>query len=436
MIFKIVYILFFIASYLYGSLQLVGPVTPRHIMTVAMLAMCFREGMPKLDKYMILFIIFTSCVLCSGIAYPQYMPDTLKWVVAAHFVAIVAFQATRILVEKYNAANCLLYTFIAIGILDAIVTIGQFQIGPYAEVIMKVVANNVDTDQLDMSEYHGGDSMAGFVPPGLVGAVANGYLLSALTILVLYNKRVKLGLLNIVLWLFCLYALYCLQEKTALVAGGVLSMFLLYKIGLSTAKDNIYLKLLMNVAVIAVVIAVVIAFILMSADNEEMRYNDGFEMTDARNDLLASALTFISENPFGGIFEFNKQNHDLPPHNLFLNAFVWGGYLGGICILLLLFWQGMLIAQRLLRPVTGQNIKGYVAALTYLCFTLNSITHNSSIVMGDFFFWAFWAVFQFQKDEPVPEDSPRTGLLPKMLSLLSTGKKTQEKDLLSKEHTV
>ena len=90
---------------------------------------------------------------------------------------------------------------------------------------MNVVANNVDTDQLDMSEYHGGDSMAGFVPPGLVGAVANGYLLSALTILVLYNKRAKIGLLNIVLWLFCLYALYCLQERTALVAGSVLSLY-------------------------------------------------------------------------------------------------------------------------------------------------------------------------------------------------------------------
>lgn len=394
-------------------------------MTIVMLALCFREGMPKLDKYMMLFIIFTSCVLCSGLAYPQYMPDALKWVVAAHFVSIVAFQATRILIEKYNAANCLLYTFIAIGVLDAIVTIGQFQIGPYAEVIMNVVANNVDTDQLDMSEYHGGDSMAGFVPPGLVGAVANGYLLSALTILVLYNKRAKIGLLNIVLWLFCLYALYCLQERTALVAGSVLSMFLLYKIGLSTAKDNIYLKLLINIVVIAVAIAVVVAFIVMSADNEEMRYNEGFEMTDMRTQLIMNAISFISENPLGCIFEYNRLNHNLPPHNLFLNAFVWGGYLGGLCIMLLLVWQGWIAIKRILERVNPRNIMPYTFVLAYVCFTLNSINHNISIVMGDFYFWAFWAVCIYQDEAPELQDE-KEGWLKRVLHSLLTVKNKQK----------
>ena len=107
-------------------------------------------------------------------------------------------------------------------------------------------------------------------------------------------------------------------------------------------------------------------------------------------------INYIMDHPIIGGSHRLHAMYNIYPHNLFLLAFCYGGFLGGFAIMLILFWQAKPLWRVLRRKVADTNPVCFFAALAYLAYTLNSMVHNRSIVTGDEVIWMLWGLFYFE----------------------------------------
>ena len=90
---------------------------------------------------------------------------------------------------------------------------------------------------------------------------------------------------------------------------------------------------------------------------------------------------------------------DIPvaPHNIFLNAFVYGGLFSFISIMAILFIQ----AKTAFKVLSIKIDKNSVLFLIFVCawgvFTVNGFVHNRSIVTGEIMAWILWALMSSTK---------------------------------------
>ena len=186
--FKIAYIVFFVSILFYSSFRVVGPVTPRHIMTIVMFVMCINEDKKVyMDKYFRWYLLFIFCFGFSSL-WTYYLDKFLRFLLAYFFVAYVAYWATMILIKKHNGTSVLVNTIVVLGILNALTTIGQFyEIGIFNR-IPEIMRINVSEDFLELAEER--DEFEGISLPGLLsGAVSNGYFAMTATLLSLWYQR-------------------------------------------------------------------------------------------------------------------------------------------------------------------------------------------------------------------------------------------------------
>ena len=387
----VLYILFFIAQLIYGSWHVLGPLTPRHIMTFVMFVVCIREKAFKRDKYIPLFYVFVFFFVLIGLT-GGYAGDTMTKFIAYYVVSIVAYFSTLLFVEKYEGTYYLIIALLMIGICNSVVTLGNMFMMPWGSQIMDFLHVSTSEELLQyVSSRENTDSMEGFAVPGLISDVANGYFMSFMTILALYSKDRQIHLYNIALYVFFLITLFFIQERAAFVAGGVLSVYALFRI--LTMRDSDHVKKRIIVSFILIVSAVVI---LPKAYNYMMsgstRYATlGFDYVSGRSSLNDMSMEFLSNNPMGGFFEFFRQYHSYP-HNLFFNALIYGGLIGGMCIFVLLWKQVLLVFPTLARRISPYNYELFLFALMFIAYNLCSITHNQSVVTGDPTFWVLWGL--------------------------------------------
>ena len=122
----------------------------------------------------------------------------------------------------------------------------------------------------------------------------------------------------------------------------------------------------------------------------QSRYNLGFEAT-GRDSIYAHAMEYIGENFFfGGIFKL-FDTRGFAPHNLFLNAWIYGGIIGFVAIVVLTWKQCVAAVKTVLSKINQSTVPVLVVSLAFLCFTANSMLHNVSVVTGDAVVWMLWA---------------------------------------------
>lgn len=387
----VLYILFFIAQFVYGSWHVLGLLTPRHIMTFVMFVVCIREKAFKKDKYIPLFYVFVFFFFIIGLT-GGYAGDTMTKFIAYYFVSIVAYFATLLFVEKYEGTYYLIITLLILGICNSAVTLGNMFMMPWASQITDFLHISNSGEILEyVANRRNTDSMEGFAVPGLISSVGNGYFMSYMTILALYSKDRLIHLYNIALYVFFLITLFFIQERTALVAGTVLSIYAIFGILMMRDRDHVTQRIM--VSSILIVGAVVL---LPKAYNYMMfgqtRYaTAGFDYASSRSSLNNMAMEFLSNNPMGGFFEFYRQYH-VYPHNLFFNALIYGGLIGGMCIFVLLWKQVLLVFSTLARRISPHNYELFLFSLMFIAYNLCSITHNQSVVIGDPTFWVLWGL--------------------------------------------
>ncbi len=382
--FKLIYLLFFLFCIVYPNKSLAGPITIRHIVSLLTLAMCYYEGF-RSDKYLYLYYAFILLFAISSIA-TGFAGDFFRTLFGTYISMIAAYAATYILIKKFDGENLLVWTVVCIGVLNAVVTIGQFFEWGVTDNLCSILRVEIDDKYVSIIESQESDSNA-LSLPGLLSSLNNGYFLSATALLTLYNKKCNFYI-NFLLWLVIIAASFVAQERAGFMIAIVFSAFIVGDYFFSKSKTAGFFALIIILIVSASVIYSFMDDILTS----ELRYAKGLEGDD-RGEYRSITWNYISHNPMGGFFDFNAGGHK-HPHNFFLNSFLFGGIIGGICLIVLMFLQIFKIVPYLSRIKESEESKwAFIWGLMYIDYIINSMVHNPSIAQGVVPFFIWWGAF-------------------------------------------
>lgn len=385
MYFKITYTIFIVSQLLFGSFY-IGPITPRQTMAIIMFFVCWKNNSIKIDIYFKIYIIFILGYIIAQL-YTGYVSEMVRLLFGYYLVSYITYQSTKLLFYKERNTSLLMCILFIVGIADGVVTIGQMYQVPFAHEVSLLFGNNKLGDIYDSMSERNQDNMMGYTIPGLFGPVPNGYFLSAITLLCFYNKRAKVTIVNMLLVIFFIFTTFIVQERTALIVCIILSLFSLYKFLFSQEETSIFKKILVF-SIILFGCFYIVPELVDTIIQGDSRYTKGFSLSDERGEINQRAINYLLWNPLGGLNEFTANNHY--PHNIFINAFMFGGIFGGIGLMFLFFKQTFLSVKIILSDISSTNVQQFVFVMMFVCYTLNSLTHNLSIVTGEPTMWLLW----------------------------------------------
>jgi hypothetical protein len=410
---------FFIAVVLYGQVRLMFGLTPRHIAMVVMLIACMRQGVPfPMGRIMKTYFVFVFTFLVSA-TVTGYLDKVL---ITYYIAACAGYWATNILITKYKDSKLLLKTIVVLGVLNAIVTIGQTLNMSFSDQIVTFFHLKLPDKYIEVMDVEGNEDMALMLTrPGLfAGAVYNGYfhMTSGIASLMLLVRKFHIH--RIIPWLIIMLGCICVQERGPIIILAVLSAFAFYR--LFHIRKNRYALLLI---VFALAVYYLTSFISLftfgrtepaethityietdedESDSESFSYgfmkesrlaDEGFN-DPGRERIYRLTIDYLMDYPLIGGLQRLRAMYGIYPHNLFLLAFAYGGFIGGLTIILILFWQFKPLWRVLRRKIADTNPVCFFTGLAYVAYTLNSLVHNRSIVTGDEVIWILWATFYFE----------------------------------------
>lgn len=395
--FKSLYVAFVVAVVFYGQLRLMFGLTPRHIAIVVMLIACIKQqSVPfPMGRIMKTFFVFILTYLISA-TITGYIGKVL---ITYYIGACVGFWATKILVVKYHGGSLLLNLLIVLGVLNALVTIGQTFNMSFPDKLISFFQLRLPQEYSDRMNVEGSEDMALMLRrPGLfLSPVYNGYFLMTAGVVSLMLFTRKWWIQGFIPWTIITFGCFCVQERGPIIILALLSALAFYKMIIS----NKYALLILLFVFIVLSIAGSINSLSYIGSNysqfaQESRFADiGINDSD-REKNYGITIDYIMDHPIiGGLHRLHAM-YDIYPHNLFLLAFCYGGIVGGFAIMLILFWQAKPLWRVLKRKIADTNPVCFFTALAYLAFTLNSMVHNRSIVTGDEVIWMLWGLFYFE----------------------------------------
>jgi len=424
--FQGLYVAFFIAVVFYGQLRLMFGLTPRHIAIVVMLIACMRQDIPfPMGRIMKAYFVFILAYLVSA-TITGYIGNVL----ITYYIGVCAgLWATKILVVKYHAGSLLLNLLIVLGVLDALVTVGQTFNMSFTDKLIDFFQLRLPQRYLDKMEVEGSEDMALMLTrPGLfLSAVYNGYFLMTAGVVSLKLFTHKLWIQRFIPWTIISFGCICVQERGPIVILMLLSALAFYKIPI-IKRRNYALFILLFIIIIQSIVGSVDSLLRVSETNitethrtfttyyddeeddesgsntwnkysqfaKESRFADVGFNDPGREDIYRQTIDYLMDHPIIGGSHRLHDKYDIYPHNLFLLAFCYGGFVGGIAIMLILFWQVIPLWRVISKKIVDTNPVCFFTALAYLAYTLNSLVHNRSIVTGDEVIWMLWAVFFFE----------------------------------------
>ena len=382
-IYRILYVIFIIISVLYRYEMITSAVSYRHVISLIMLGVSLFAGYLA-DKYMWLYLAFLLFFAVSS-TITGYVGAFFNKFFGTYLPFIAACSSTYILIKKYQGADLLVWLFVGIGLFDAIITIGQFFRWGFVDQVYSLFSFSLDNDFIE-SSYQRSD-YSGRILVGLFDSVTNGYFLSAVSLLVLCNKKCKF-FINVALWAVVIFASFLAQERAGFYLAVIFSVFIFIRyLGQKTG----HLGVIVGV-IILLFLAVYAADYTGLLLNGDFRYSKGLDMQN-RGELRASAWTYFLQNPLGGFYDYIAKGNG-HPHIFFLNAFLYGGLLGGIIVIYLLFIQLIKIFPYLFKRIPDNNAEwAFVWGLIYVDYSLISMLHNASIISGTFLFFIWWGAF-------------------------------------------
>lgn len=385
--FKLLYAIFIIAILLYGSFRIADTsLTLRNLFALIMGFACWMKTKKLyMDKYLLLYFIFVFFFGISSIA-TGYVIDFLHELIGFVFVAYIAYWATIIIIRKYNSLSILVYVIIGIGVFDSLVTVSQVFYIPFFDSLLKSLYLGVSNDVFIEKQLIERDLMGISIPGIFDTAVRNGHFLILSTLLSLYVQKNGFKLLGYLITVVMLVGLFFCQQRAPFFISGVLLIYVFYKL-YGSGKSGVK-KIILTGIIVTVLWGGVTTFMPMLLSGD-FRFSEGLESSE-RRDIYTNTINWILEHPLGGIFDVRKI---VSPHNFFLNAFVYAGWLGGWFMVIDLFLQMLLLFKNL--RVSDNNLKFSTVVLisAYLGLTINSMVHNVSIVTGDALTWISWAAF-------------------------------------------
>jgi hypothetical protein len=397
---------FVIAVVFYGQLRLLFGLTPRHIAIAVMLIACIKQqGVPfPMGRIMKTYFVFIFTYLVSA-TLTGYFGDVL---IMYYIGACVGLWATKILVVKYQGGSLLLYLLIVLGVLDALVTIGQTFNMSFPDKLISFFQLSLPEEYLEIINTEGREDMVlRLTRPGLfANFVYNGYFLMTAGVVSLMLFTRKLWIQGFIPWVIISFGCFCVQERGPIIILALLSALAFYKMIISKKYALFILPF------IFIVLSIAEPFYSLSYIGndysefiEDSRFVDIGLNDSGRENIYSKTIDYLMEHPIIGGLHRLRAMYGIYPHNLFLIAFCYGGLVGGVTIMLILFWQIKPLWRVLRRKIADTNPVCFFAALAYLAYTLNSLVHNRSIVTGDELMWMLWGVFFFEYLKFYKQDS-------------------------------
>lgn len=83
------------------------------------------------------------------------------------------------------------------------------------------------------------------------------------------------------------------------------------------------------------------------------------------------------------------------PHNIVFNAFIFGGWVGGLFLLYIVLLQ----LWKIFKTVRKKNadISEIIVALAMFTLIVNGLAYNQSIVNGEVMTWTIWGAYYYSK---------------------------------------
>lgn len=389
--FKLLYILFFVACILGGSKYIGGIISFRQLMSVYMLCYClynYKSLYRTISKYIILYIAFVLSWIFSS-TLEGSIDKCFRTLIAQHLVSLIGYFATILLYRKQQSLDVLFKTILTVGILNSFVCLLQYIGNPIGIGIGLFFVDAGDESIIGQFEMlASGENKGGYLF-GLFGnAVNNGYFSMILPLVPFYFFLKKNGTLIPVLLcsLFFLVVLFLIQQRSCFIFSVLMLVIILFKNRIISAKRLLYLIIFMSIPII---------YFSIELLNSDVVQNSRLvsHTEESRSSIYSLALSFIGENMmFGGLEKFRGLAH-FSPHNIFLNGFIYGGFFGGIIIFALYISQLIFSFSQL------KFKKRSVVAAIFITLSLNALLHNNSILTGDVLVWIMWgAVFCISKD--------------------------------------
>lgn len=391
-IFFSLYILLIVCNIVYTDLPLFGSITYRHVSTIGLILFLFtQEGANlKPDKYFAIFFVYVFFWGVGAIS-TGYGSQFVNKFFGTTLSAFAAYQSTKFLINKYDSLHVLIIILLVIGYIDSLCTILQFYHQPVGYSIPQLLNIDFISDFEEYAErrYSAGDTA--FTIQGIIGGAKHGYFASCVAILALYPFKGRLRPINIATWALFVVSLFFIQERTAFVVGLLCSIYCLYRISKIQSTQTTFTKHF--VRLIAILVLCGITYLLYNTiGSVDTRYTTLGTDTQGRSEYIQNAFDYLMHNPLGGYFEYSASGA-MAPHNMFVNAFLWGGVIGGLIVIVLILRQLKEVIAALVHKSNSIPIQVILFATIYLAYTGNSMLHNESMVNGSTIIWVYWAVY-------------------------------------------
>ena len=389
--YKVIYIIFLVSIIFYANFRVVGPFSLRHILAILMFIVCvFEDKKLFIDRYSGLFFFFVFCFGISSL-FTGYFSRFPRYLIGFVFVAYVAYWASTILVRKFNARSVFINTLVISGIIDVLVTVGQFWGIDVFNRIPELLRISVSSDILEFIDE--GEELLGVSLPGLfLSSVYNGYFILVAAVLSLFYQKNGFSVIRLIPWLLAMVGLYVTQQRGPFFIAVAFSIYILYRVIGKEKKAWTPIFQFVFLLFVAVGISLFISMALSGSS----RFALGIDDTN-RSNIYHNALAYIENHLFLGGYYRLRATEGFAPHNLLLNAWIYGGLLGFIAILVMTIWQFLSVGRVALSKKQLVDYGNYLVGLAFIAFTLNSMLHNTSVVTGDAIVWALWGCFQANK---------------------------------------
>lgn len=379
-----------------GSSIHFGPVTIGIFLAgILLLLILFHDKKLILDTPLKLFAVFVISFGISSLITGQ-MEAFCNTFLRLYLISFILCRATSIAIENNpKAIDTIFYIFLGIGLFDVAVSISQMTFNTqWYQPIYEALQLRHDEEMAEVmafkSQY---TDVFSYAITGIFGnAIKNGWFLAVCSCL---SMRYVLKYKKLVLLVFPMIyiaGVFACQERSAFLGSILALVYCLYKL----YKDGSFYA---KVGVVVISVFVVISgidYLVAFSERYNLRYTEfGFDDT-GRSVILGGIRDYLMSNPiFPNIYD-HFASGGRAPHNLFVNAFMYGGILSFICILCILIIQFKSYYHDIKNNLIA-NPTLMAIILSAFVFTFNSLFHNQSVVTGEYVIWILWAMYLSEK---------------------------------------
>lgn len=380
---KFIYIFYFfiVACFTLGSINIGSlPITIRHIAAFFMFFSCLKVKPILLKSVGAIPYIFFICIFGLSCLFSGNYEEFFKLLIAYYGLCFITIWSIDILVNRCNTIAPIINSFLVLGLINSYFLILQYLNVPWAFEVMNFF--NVEDSYM---KYQTPDlSTKGLSYPGIFGAVKGGYYTMVSLICSLYFVYKKDNILSFSMWLFIIVGLFCTQQRTAFFCGVVASGFFFYKMNLINFRS-------FRSTFLSIVIIVGCIFIYInSAGLFQIFESSRFAAMDelgVREYIYKTSYEYILDNLFfANVYGYNSL-YGFWPHNLIFNAFMYGGFFSALIIMYIVMRHMKFAFKSVYHKLSFNSVQCCIMGLAFICYNVESMTHNLSIVTGDILYW-------------------------------------------------